>query len=595
MDKIIIDGIDILNPIEDKMDKIIEAFVDYYGEKYRPRIEEKLKSAKIFFVAQNIENDKMKTSIEKYYNKKADNLEIEFWEEVIGEKGATKVKEKSLLRIADKLESLDIYLPAIEPPTYFVEFLKIFGYSFPSDLRKTRLKEIEMLKDKNFREQILKKFKKFRVIWETKYRDRYNSIIKERDEKIKQVYSELEYIDRLKENYSNQIVNLFDKNVAGYVIDFDSMAQFKKNELYQTFNDLMARKRFVTNYDKERFVKLFKTFGIEHNSYEEYMADDEIKIIFNEQLYNEYDELVEKHLEAKVINNPFIQKIRYELESEGKVYGINELLNIVNYFIQSPEKMGGLVISRKIDDKVKQICILPQGLELCDNVLFHEFNHILESDISNDLTKDISGLNIYEINDTDSIYDVKKVINPDNDEDKIGYKYQLLNEVVNDYFSTQVTNNSINRNGYICNGGNIDSFYSEGFPLLKDLIEENKDILIKSVLTEDHQYFARMIGQENFDKLADCVTEFLYFNDFQRREIYKSIVRKTGIKVIDEFVDCYKFDCKWDEREQVIVDAFKTVKEIRNLAKAKREEKHEEQENVEQENVEQENEENENQ
>ena len=260
MDKIIIDGTNILNPIEGKMDKIIDAFVEYYGEEYRPRIEEKLKSAKIFFVGQNIENDKMKTSIEKYYNKKADNLEIEFWEEVLGEKGATKVKEKSLLRIADKLESLDIYLPAIEPPTYFVEFLKIFGYSFPSDLRKTRLKEIEMLKDKNFREQILKKFKKFRVIWETKYRDRYNFIIKERDDKIKQVYSELEYIDRLKENYSIQIVNLFDKNVAGYVIDFDSMAQFKKNELYQTFNDLMARKRFVTSYDKERFVKLFKSF-----------------------------------------------------------------------------------------------------------------------------------------------------------------------------------------------------------------------------------------------------------------------------------------------------------------------------------------------
>ena len=44
MEKLTFNGVDIFNPIADKMDKIIDYFVMFYGEKYRARIEEKLKT-----------------------------------------------------------------------------------------------------------------------------------------------------------------------------------------------------------------------------------------------------------------------------------------------------------------------------------------------------------------------------------------------------------------------------------------------------------------------------------------------------------------------------------------------------------------------
>ena len=44
----IVEGTNIFNPIEGKLDKVIEYFVKFYGEKYRQRIEERLKSTTFF-------------------------------------------------------------------------------------------------------------------------------------------------------------------------------------------------------------------------------------------------------------------------------------------------------------------------------------------------------------------------------------------------------------------------------------------------------------------------------------------------------------------------------------------------------------------
>lgn len=128
-------------------------------------------------------------------------------------------------------------------------------------------------------------------------------------------------------------------------------------------------------------------------------------------------------------------------------------------------------------------------------------------------------------------------------------------------------------------GGKFVSSYSRAFPLLKDFIEENQDLLIKSRLTGNHLNFANFLGQENFNRLADCVTEFLSFNDIERSHIYESIIDKTDIEKIAELKNYEKFDCDWDEKEKIIVDSFKTVKEISEIARAKRHEQEIETEN----------------
>ena len=66
--ELIIDEIDVFNPTNGKIDAIIDAFVEFYGEKYRKTVTEKIKNNHFIFVPKNtfepINND-----IFWYFNK----------------------------------------------------------------------------------------------------------------------------------------------------------------------------------------------------------------------------------------------------------------------------------------------------------------------------------------------------------------------------------------------------------------------------------------------------------------------------------------------------------------------------------------------
>lgn len=55
-------------------------------------------------------------------------------------------------------------------------------------------------------------------------------------------------------------------------------------------------------------------------------------------------------------------------------------------------------------------------------------------------------------------------------------------------------------------------------------------------------------------------------------------MKKTGIKKIHEIRNFLDADYKWSRGEQIIIDAFKTVEEIGEIARAKKQEQEVEQE-----------------
>ena len=48
-----INGVNIFNPLEGKLDDIIECFVEFYGEKHREKITNNIKNAEYFFLPHN--------------------------------------------------------------------------------------------------------------------------------------------------------------------------------------------------------------------------------------------------------------------------------------------------------------------------------------------------------------------------------------------------------------------------------------------------------------------------------------------------------------------------------------------------------------
>ena len=76
----IVDGVDVFNPIEGKLDRLIEYFVDFYGEENREKITSRLKNTTYFFTGEigaTVEHTTL-NDLEEYFNKKkavvAENL-----------------------------------------------------------------------------------------------------------------------------------------------------------------------------------------------------------------------------------------------------------------------------------------------------------------------------------------------------------------------------------------------------------------------------------------------------------------------------------------------------------------------------------------
>lgn len=584
MDRIEIDGIDILNPIEGKMDKIIDAFVKFYGEEYRPRIEEKLNGAMIYFVAENKGYASIDYSIKHYFDGKIrKEVHNAFWKEVEGEDASERIDKNFLIVEPKTLNTMITRLKEGGIPFYLDSYLEILGYDIPKvkDYNERQKMLREMLRDETFREKLIQRLEKSQSIWDEKYKDKYEALEKEKNGKLLQVQPLIESRDKIDIEYTNEMGEFFEDNIAQYVDGFEKLSAYEKKRLVGIFSDFLSDKKFVTDYDKKRYVDLFNRFGIFHDSYDEYLDDERLNYILNDDIYKKYHDIVLSLTKKRFFSNPFVSQILGDLQSEGEVYGINGFAKSIYNYIFNNSFVGAFVDDLKIGDKIRTICLLPHGLELDDKTMFHEFNHIVEDENIELYGRlyNVSGFDGYEIGEGSPVLDGDKIFRSSRGESRSRRRYEQLNEVINDYFSIKITEIFHSENEVIGKGGKFVSSYSRAFPLLKDFIEENQDLLIKSRLTGNHLNFANFLGQENFNRLADCVTEFLSFNDIERSHIYESIIDKTDIEKIAELKNYEKFDCDWDEKEKIIVDSFKTVKEISEIARVKRHEQEIETEN----------------
>ena len=87
MAKINVLGTNIFNPVENKMQGIIDTFVEYYGEKYRDRITQKLNDAFYIFAAQ-IHSD---FSVYEGFNSSLESLLNEYTKKLLNKKNLQEI------------------------------------------------------------------------------------------------------------------------------------------------------------------------------------------------------------------------------------------------------------------------------------------------------------------------------------------------------------------------------------------------------------------------------------------------------------------------------------------------------------------------
>ena len=106
--RLMIDGVNIFNPLEGKMDKIIEVMVDFYGEKHRERIEKRLNDAKFIFVPVN-NFQPLGEKVEGYYFQKEKQILNELYSQFTEDKKRVKLLESiyDLDKLKNNIENDD--------------------------------------------------------------------------------------------------------------------------------------------------------------------------------------------------------------------------------------------------------------------------------------------------------------------------------------------------------------------------------------------------------------------------------------------------------------------------------------------------------
>ena len=257
-----VDGVDIFNPIKDKMPEVIEYLVKFYGEKYREQITSKLNNAHFLFLPkENIYSTR--SIMTSYYEERFREIRKKCWKEAA--KIINPNCSDSLLQLCSSV-NLDAVSKLREDfkkgsfLTYrWLDIYSFLGFDFDEDAGQNELKTFFADKDKY--QKCLKGFDILLETWE-RYKEVYNRLqdeAKENVEKLKALEGEkIDYHEmRLK-----LVEKLFKKHLAKHKIKGFSERVFdSKEELYETVDDYLSGSKIRNPIELKEFIKLFRAMG----------------------------------------------------------------------------------------------------------------------------------------------------------------------------------------------------------------------------------------------------------------------------------------------------------------------------------------------
>lgn len=507
-------NINIFNPIEGKLDRIIEYFVEFYGEKYRERITSRLKNSTILFLGNTSLSGRYTTKnvAQSYFNGKLGELFSDF-EKNSGYQGIINFRVENIDTLIQELNKNVIY--NFNARTY-LKILNSMGLvKIPRDISNDGYKEFFK---ENIDENLLKILKdelnKIKNIFDAS-KEEYELQLKQKDE-VLNVLNNIEsgIQDVLTENdekiqalIQNYILKNFNRDISKFGED-------KKKAYIEAFKDLIEKKtKFYTTYDKSNYIELFNFLGVKEEVFENYLKNPKIRQILKDKDFLKSYWDINRELEYKIKENcVYLNETMNYIKSLNFFPNPEILRFVLEDFIINNFGVSGYVFPMNINNNLHCVCLLNEYFDLDTSSLVHEFNHIVESDGLVDSTGKFKGF-------------------------KTGFSggalasdsEKLLDEIVNDYISLKV-NKLMERDGFNVGGaGYMPSAYSKVFPLLEGFIEENLNDIIACRMSSDPKAFARKIGEENFNKIVEAVGNYYEIGDRDKIELaYQELKRFEG-------------------------------------------------------------------
>lgn len=506
------------NLIEEKLPKIIEAFVNYYGEDKREYITQKFKNT-TYITYLPIENlgtiirfmKRIKTEeiLNKIKNEISESISIDdlnilfdtnnydsslvhtYYKMMDDLKNGIDVNIPYSLKISDdKITLLDKIRPIIE--RYNEEY---------NSFLLTIKKQTDSLKKQDELTQILEKEVEIKFLKEFS-----NYIPKEEYEAI---------ID-----YYNKTGNVL-KNLSK---TFELMYGFNlhSSSLIEAFSDNNDKKLETGyQYEKETIINnrimYFKSKGIDlGNDYNNYLTDEKCKtIVPSKDLIDKVKEYKEK---AKRLVDLKIYEQYYDYVYNDNKFNKNSLLdeggNLYSFYKSGTSCILPNIIDKegKVIQKSTMLINMSNDYEDLDAFIIHEFNHLYEfTSIPSENKNEIivgggwDGWNVIYDPITGMYKEQANLIDGKR-------KYELLAEIVNDMIAQEIARGMHNNGVNIISDINVARFGSTGYQttkmLVSDFINLYKNQIIESRSNNNMEAIYNMVGQANFDDLNNLFFEF---------------------------------------------------------------------------------------
>lgn len=525
--QLVLNGIDVFHPLEGKMDAIIDSFVSVYGEKYRPIITKKITEAKKVFVPR-LNFNTIGRELDSYYFKQENSLKNSLLKDCGLDKQQLKLFSactlSQLFQLKQELHTKQFYTSQFTLP----KILALLGEKNIDASEKGLQQHLQNPETKKKVENFIEKLQ--RTYNKNGYSKKLEKLNKEHAFACSQVYDSDKKIEALLKKHQDEktaIISPILEAASGKKID-EATSFFQINN-YQELLALSDKDRSkdndLPNYSKSQIVKFLKTCGIPESSYEEMIEHPIVQnILLSPQAITQIRDLEVRQKNEIATTHPHFLDVLKEIESINPQCGTLPFVK-TSYRYMNDRYGGGALVSTYVDKHTHEgtaILFCPWALEGQDTTIIHELGHIFETSCVSETDTEATikcGLDYSTESKKEENFNGHNLDLDDNTNQPNGNEkrhYEILNEVIHEFLAMEVTQN-LHKKGVTLTlesqRDGSETSYARCFPLMATLIDEHKELLIDSVMSNDPKYLEKAIGTKNVETLAnECYSFYVKTN-----------------------------------------------------------------------------------
>lgn len=535
------------NPLEGKMNEIIEYFVKFYGEEYRQRITNRLNNTTCIFVPKSNSFLSTYDNVKYFYNDRIKFINNLLFSRIPNYK---QKQDGSFQHFNDYKDAAivkrDLTTGMFGPFTCdkIIDMIQMFDLDNPNNpLENYSHKTLnQWLKNEENKARILQCAQQIIQEYKQHFEVIFNAVNTEKDIALKKVkeYDDIIEAETIKgkEIIIQAIGNYLQKHkkTAANISDEDL------NKLANTFyailqigaNEFIDRNQF-SEFEKRQYIALFNYLGFDFgDNMIEYQTNKKLVLtLFNNSIFNQVVKLTKNAAINTCKANPYIQDA-FKTIGNLNIKGGNIAVASALLDFACNNSLQAAVAVQYIDNltnELKYVCIFPDSLSTNDIIIFHELNHVVEADtllIKKNMYVGKTGFDIMNVKFYNKDFDFKQLKAKTTTNIKLNRDNELISEVINDYFAIQINNLAKKDKKYYTYGKDNPSIYSICHGIMNNFIKKYKKEIIACRMSKNYESFKNYIGPAHFSSLSNLIQNFIIYTQHNEAEVSNALHEICG-------------------------------------------------------------------